>query len=75
MSPHLPITLEEIAEACLGAAKSGAAAVHIHVRDVRLYRLTSTLRSRCRSTVSLFECFYNGGDGSFDPPFHNMECH
>lgn len=33
MTPHLPITPEEIAEACLGAAEAGAAAVHIHVRD------------------------------------------
>jgi uncharacterized protein (DUF849 family) len=33
MTPHLPITPEEIAEACLGAAEAGAAIVHIHVRD------------------------------------------
>ncbi len=33
MTPHLPVTPEEIAEACLGAAESGAAIVHIHVRD------------------------------------------
>ena len=33
MTPHLPITPEEIAEACLGAAEAGAAVVHIHVRD------------------------------------------
>ncbi|WP_341894371.1 3-keto-5-aminohexanoate cleavage protein [Ferrovibrio terrae] len=33
MTPHLPITPAEIAEACLGAAEAGAAAVHIHVRD------------------------------------------
>lgn len=32
-TPHLPITPEEIAEACLGAAKAGAAIAHIHVRD------------------------------------------
>jgi uncharacterized protein (DUF849 family) len=32
-TPHLPITPEEIAEACLGAADAGAAVVHIHVRD------------------------------------------
>ncbi|MDP3403809.1 MAG: 3-keto-5-aminohexanoate cleavage protein [Brevundimonas sp.] len=32
-TPHLPITPEEIAEACLGAAEAGAAVVHIHVRD------------------------------------------
>lgn len=32
-TPHLPITPEQIAEACLGAADAGAAMVHIHVRD------------------------------------------
>jgi len=32
-TPHLPITPEEIAEACLGAAEAGASIVHIHVRD------------------------------------------
>ena len=30
---HLPITPEQIADACLGAADAGAAIVHIHVRD------------------------------------------
>jgi uncharacterized protein (DUF849 family) len=38
MTPHLPITPGEIAEACLGAAEAGAAAVHIHVRDPRTGR-------------------------------------
>lgn len=33
MTPHLPITPQQIAEACLGAAEAGAASVHIHVRD------------------------------------------
>lgn len=32
-TPHLPITPEQIADACLGAADAGAAVVHIHVRD------------------------------------------
>lgn len=32
-TPHLPITPQQIAEACLGAADAGAAIVHIHVRD------------------------------------------
>ena len=31
--PGLPVSPEEIAEACLGAADAGAAIVHIHVRD------------------------------------------
>jgi uncharacterized protein (DUF849 family) len=33
MTPHLPITPEQIADACLGAAEAGAAIVHIHVRE------------------------------------------
>ncbi len=33
MSPHLPITPEEIAQAALEAAQAGAAVVHLHVRD------------------------------------------
>jgi len=32
MSPHLPVTPEEIAEAAIGAAKAGAAIVHLHAR-------------------------------------------
>lgn len=33
MSPHLPITPEEIAEAAIAAAQAGAAIVHLHARD------------------------------------------
>src|SRR5262245_6610194 len=33
MSPHLPITPSEIAEAAIGAAEAGAAIVHLHARD------------------------------------------
>ena len=32
-TPHLPVTPEEIADACLDAADAGAAIVHIHVRE------------------------------------------
>jgi uncharacterized protein (DUF849 family) len=32
-TPYLPITPQQIADACLGAAEAGAAIVHIHVRD------------------------------------------
>lgn len=32
MSPHLPVTPEEIAEGALGAAQAGAAIVHLHAR-------------------------------------------
>ena len=33
MSPHLPITPEQIADAAVGAAEAGAAIVHLHARD------------------------------------------
>lgn len=33
MSPHLPVTPEQIAESALGAARAGAAIVHLHARD------------------------------------------
>jgi len=35
MSPHLPITPNEIADAAIGAAEAGAAIVHLHARDPR----------------------------------------
>ena len=35
MSPHLPITPSEIADAAIGAAEAGAAIVHLHARDPR----------------------------------------
>jgi uncharacterized protein (DUF849 family) len=33
MSPHLPITAQEIADAAIGAAEAGAAIVHLHARN------------------------------------------
>jgi len=33
MSPHLPVTPDQIAEAALAAAKEGAAILHLHARD------------------------------------------
>lgn len=35
MSPSLPVTAEEIAEAAIGAAEAGAAIVHLHSRNPR----------------------------------------
>jgi uncharacterized protein (DUF849 family) len=35
MSPYLPITPDEIAEAAIGAAQAGAAIVHLHARNSR----------------------------------------
>lgn len=33
MSPHLPVTADEIAKAGIDAAKAGAAIIHLHARD------------------------------------------
>ena len=33
MSPHLPVTPEEIVSSALGAAEAGAAVLHLHARD------------------------------------------
>ena len=35
MSPHLPVTAEQIADSAIGAARAGAAIVHLHARDPR----------------------------------------
>jgi uncharacterized protein (DUF849 family) len=40
-TPHLPITPEQIADGALGAAKAGAAIVHLHARDPADGRPTS----------------------------------
>lgn len=32
MSPHLPVTADQIAESAIGAAKAGAAVLHLHAR-------------------------------------------
>ena len=33
MSPHLPVTAQQIAEFAIGAAEAGAAIVHLHARN------------------------------------------
>ncbi|HZH27757.1 MAG TPA: 3-keto-5-aminohexanoate cleavage protein [Azospirillaceae bacterium] len=33
MSPHLPVTPDEIAQGAIGAAEAGAAIIHLHARD------------------------------------------
>jgi uncharacterized protein (DUF849 family) len=33
MSPHLPVTADEIAAAAIGAAEAGAAIIHLHARE------------------------------------------
>jgi len=63
MSPHLPVTPEEIAEAAIGAAKAGAAIVHLHARnpkdgsptqDPEVFRqFLPRIRSACDVVVNL----------------------
>ena len=33
MSPHLPVTPNEIAQAAIGASEAGATVIHLHARD------------------------------------------
>jgi 3,5-dioxohexanoate:acetyl-CoA acetone transferase len=63
MSPHLPITPEDIAEAAIGAAEAGAAIVHLHARapedgrptqDVSLFqRFLPRIAAACDVVVNL----------------------
>ena len=46
MSPHLPVTPEEIADAAIGAAEAGAAIVHLHARDPKDGRPTQDVSVR-----------------------------
>lgn len=45
MSPHLPITPEQIAEGAIGAAQAGAAIVHLHARDPSNGKPTQTTQA------------------------------
>jgi len=49
MSPHLPVTAEEIADAAVGAAEAGAAIIHLHARDPK--------DGRPDQTPEAFGCF------------------
>lgn len=63
MSPHLPVSPEEIAAAAIGAAKAGAAIVHLHARDGRDGRpdqhpeafapILTTLKASCDCVVNI----------------------
>lgn len=43
MSPHLPVTADEIAAQAIGAAKAGAAILHLHARDPATGRPSAAL--------------------------------
>jgi uncharacterized protein (DUF849 family) len=63
MSPHLPITAEEIAEAAVGAAEAGAAIIHLHARnpvdgrpdqDPALFEpFLKVIKQRCDAVINL----------------------
>jgi len=63
MSPHLPITPDEIAEETVKAYEAGAAVAHIHVRDpkvgspstdVNLFKeVVSKIKSRCNIVLCI----------------------
>lgn len=67
MTPHLPITPEQIADECIRAHEAGAAVAHIHVRDPETGRPIPSLelfgdvaeRVKARSDVVL--CTTTGG--------------
>lgn len=79
-SPYVPVTPEEIADSAIGAARAGAAAVHIHVRDPKtrqssrdpgLYRevVRRIRESNVNPVINLTTA--NGGDlvlGGLDSP-------
>jgi uncharacterized protein (DUF849 family) len=78
MTPHLPITPEQIADACLGAAEAGAAIVHIHVRDPATgapsmeigYYQDVVARIRARNTQLILN-ITTGPGGRFAPSDHD----
>jgi uncharacterized protein (DUF849 family) len=47
MSPHLPVTPDEIADAAVGAAEAGAAIVHLHARAISAKRERKNSARRC----------------------------
>jgi len=64
MSPYLPITPQQIAEAAIGAAEAGAAIVHLHARNpktgqevpilprrVLVFRPSHVLKARVNGTI------------------------
>lgn len=73
MSPHLPITPEQIAAEAVAAARAGAASVHLHARDphdgrprpeVELFRpMVEHIRSQCDVIV----CITTGGGLGMTP--------
>jgi len=63
MSPHLPITAEQIANAAVGAAEEGAAIIHLHARNPKtgepdqspeLFRpFLQSIRAQCDAVLNI----------------------
>ena len=63
MSPHIPVTAEEIADAAVGAAEAGAAIIHLHARNEQDGRPDQTpeafgkflprIKQRCAAVLNL----------------------
>ena len=63
MSPHIPITASEIADAAIGAAEAGAAIVHLHARDPKDGRpdqspeafapFLKVIKQRCKAVINI----------------------
>ena len=74
MSPHVPITPEQIANESLAAAKAGAAIVHLHVRDLKTAEESMELQhyrevvDRIRSVNSEVLINLTTGPGGFYVP-------
>jgi uncharacterized protein (DUF849 family) len=63
MSPHLPITPQQIADSAVEAAQAGAAIVHLHAREPEMGRPTQSpevyrqilpsIRDRCDAIINI----------------------
>ena len=63
MSPYLPVTAKEIADASVGAAEAGAAIIHLHARDPvtgkpdqgpeAFVPFLKEIKARCNAVVNL----------------------
>lgn len=63
MSPHLPVSAEEIADAAVGAAEAGAAIIHLHARNEEdgrpdqtpegFERFLPRIKQRCDAVLNL----------------------
>ncbi|WP_129563150.1 3-keto-5-aminohexanoate cleavage protein [Paraburkholderia dokdonensis] len=63
MSPYLPVTPEEIADAAVGACEAGAAIIHLHARDPHTGKpdqrpeafepFLKSIRQRCPAIINL----------------------